>query len=940
MNMKSYTCWHVYGLIYRSEHKYGDAIKCYQNALKIDPKNLQILKDMALLQVQRRYLAQYEDTCRRILLIKSNHKPNWLALAVAMHLNGRPNDAFGVLTSYLTTLSEEQKKLQCVDNNEIHMYRADLLREAGKYDEAIKYINDHSKDPETSVLSDRATALEILADCHVRKGELEQAQHHYRQLLDMNPDNVEYHTGLVRAMGIALPGDDHQQQQGDDAKAEEEDEERKSAVSTPPGPTDSVHFATSLYRVKLIAPVAYPVDELTKLKQLYAELGEKYPKCHAVKRIPLNFLSGDSAEFREALDQYVRAPLRKGVPSLFRDLTSLYGDASKVRVIEELMLGYREQLLADGRFSASDKVGEESPVAYVWVLFFLAHHYDALNQMDKAFEAVNTAIAHTPTVIDLYMLKARLYKHCGDAHKAYEFMDHARELDLADRYLNTKCVRYAFRAGQIKKAEKTLRLFLRESEGVTGVTDLTVMWYELGLAEALMEQQCYGFALKMLHTVDKHYTDIYEDHFDFHNYCLRRSMLRAYVSAIGWENHIRSHRYYYRAARGLVKMYVDMFDRQQAGETYEPGTAEEKARIVLAEINVSKSGEGQEEEKKENNHEETSEQQQTDDEQKAEQQPKQSGDKNDGEDEELKNAANAQERKRILKRRKRQAAKAAKKRAKELEAQKANKSKQKQEDDKSKEQQKQVPNAVKTSPNPYFREKEEDPFGEELMKTTTPLDRASQYVQELQRALPKQLETQVMACDVYVRKRKFVLVAQAIRRAAQINADSPELHTRVVDFILAFQKHGGDAHEAVAQAVRAALTDGTLPLQGDLSDATAYNNAWIEAHKGVSHAHRLAGARALIAIDAASNKARAVALAADLSDAADAQPCNKRTFAVAVEALRFLEAHDAGAVDAFKSAAHTKFPRTPAFMSAEQLAARADDVPSKNTAVPTTTSSQ
>lgn len=36
MNIKSHVCWHVYGLLYRSESKYEDAIKCYQNALKRD----------------------------------------------------------------------------------------------------------------------------------------------------------------------------------------------------------------------------------------------------------------------------------------------------------------------------------------------------------------------------------------------------------------------------------------------------------------------------------------------------------------------------------------------------------------------------------------------------------------------------------------------------------------------------------------------------------------------------------------------------------------------------------------------------------------------------------------------------------------------------------------------------------------------------------------
>lgn len=36
-DLKSHVCWHVYGLLQRSDRKYDEAIKCYRNALKCDP---------------------------------------------------------------------------------------------------------------------------------------------------------------------------------------------------------------------------------------------------------------------------------------------------------------------------------------------------------------------------------------------------------------------------------------------------------------------------------------------------------------------------------------------------------------------------------------------------------------------------------------------------------------------------------------------------------------------------------------------------------------------------------------------------------------------------------------------------------------------------------------------------------------------------------------
>ena len=37
-DIKSHICWHVFGIIHRSENNFIEAIKCYKNALRIDPE--------------------------------------------------------------------------------------------------------------------------------------------------------------------------------------------------------------------------------------------------------------------------------------------------------------------------------------------------------------------------------------------------------------------------------------------------------------------------------------------------------------------------------------------------------------------------------------------------------------------------------------------------------------------------------------------------------------------------------------------------------------------------------------------------------------------------------------------------------------------------------------------------------------------------------------
>jgi len=85
-NLKSELCWHILGIINRSQRKYVDAIGCYKNALKYDPENINILRDLAVLQVHVRELDLHQETRKTLLRNKSNLPVNWVALAVSEHL--------------------------------------------------------------------------------------------------------------------------------------------------------------------------------------------------------------------------------------------------------------------------------------------------------------------------------------------------------------------------------------------------------------------------------------------------------------------------------------------------------------------------------------------------------------------------------------------------------------------------------------------------------------------------------------------------------------------------------------------------------------------------------------------------------------------------------------------------------------------------------------
>ena len=66
-----------------------------------------------------------------------------------------------------------------------------------------------------------------------------------------------------------------------------------------------------------------------------------------------------------------------------------------------------------------DSGREEPPSSLLWSVSLLAQHKDVVGQSLKSLELINEAIYHTPTDVQLYMIKARIFK-VTCAHKVYK----------------------------------------------------------------------------------------------------------------------------------------------------------------------------------------------------------------------------------------------------------------------------------------------------------------------------------------------------------------------------------------------------------------------------------------------------------------------------------------------------------------------------------------
>lgn len=102
--LKNQMCWHTYGMLLHQKKDYQEAIKCYQNALRLQPDNMQIMRDMALMQIQVRDHVGHTASRFELLKNRSNLIQNWLSYAVACHLKGDYQHVLRLLPSLETLM--------------------------------------------------------------------------------------------------------------------------------------------------------------------------------------------------------------------------------------------------------------------------------------------------------------------------------------------------------------------------------------------------------------------------------------------------------------------------------------------------------------------------------------------------------------------------------------------------------------------------------------------------------------------------------------------------------------------------------------------------------------------------------------------------------------------------------------------------------------------
>lgn len=351
-----------------------------------------------------------------------------------------------------------------------------------------------------------------------------------------------------------------------------------------------------------------PSGKLETRLALYDKLAKFYPRSDPPQFLPLAFLPASHAEFRARAGSYIVDQLKRGVPATFVNVKPLYKNKRKLQVIQEIVEDF-----------CKTEVPTLPPTVFVWASYFLAQHYLYLGNLAAASDHIDRALNHSPTLVELYILKARIAKHLGNLEEASAIMQEGRGLDLQDRFVNSKATKYLFRANKVDEAVDCISLFTKLDEGAAnGLKDLHTMqanWVLVESAEAYsriykehlaklqglpadsdelsdaadLADMYRGLALKRFLAVVKVFKIFYGDQFDFHSYCMRRGTPRDYVDTLRWEDRLHATPIYVRALKGLTALYWEIYAAQK--ESTEDPKAKKQKKKKPKTLNIKKRSE-------------------------------------------------------------------------------------------------------------------------------------------------------------------------------------------------------------------------------------------------------------------------------------------------------------------------------------------------------------
>ncbi|KAI3387765.1 hypothetical protein SNEBB_002212 [Seison nebaliae] len=435
-NIQSGSCWHVYGLIHRLHQEYEAALRLFKKAHSLDSTNVNILRDLSLLQVHLKNYDGFRETRRQMLIQRPHLSMNWMAFAIGAHISGCGDLACNILEKFYTSKSDN--RMSSNEKSRVLSYWNLIILQQGKFEEAIEHLDKYEEH-----MLDKDHCLMRKAGLNELLGEYDSATYYYEKLFSRNFTNLDC---LLKLYELYM---------------------RKERTD------DDDTFTLNMKRL-----------------QFFKEITDRYPYSIHTITIPLKLLSlkSNAKEFEELLEKFLIRSVTRTNASFFQYFLTIIDDRHKLLIVLKQLVHLMNIFLKnnfgetknDDIVENSGKIvqnlyhmdlevlrtyflNDRQPTTFLWLTYFLGNILAIVGAYGFALDLIHVALCHTPTMNELRTLEADILYRIGYVDQSSKAYDRIRRLDTADKYLNSLNARGEIRRGNIGRGEAIISIFTKES---------------------------------------------------------------------------------------------------------------------------------------------------------------------------------------------------------------------------------------------------------------------------------------------------------------------------------------------------------------------------------------------------------------------------------------------------------------------------------------------
>lgn len=201
----------------------------------------------------------------------------------------------------------------------------------------------------------------------------------------------------------------------------------------------------------------------------------------------------------------------------------------------------------------------------------------------------------------------------------------------------------------------------------------------------------------------------------------------------------------------------------------------------------------------------------------------------------------------------------------------------------------------------------EELIPEKLERIENPLEEAIKFLIPLKNLVADNIDTHLLAFEIYFRKGKFLLMLQSVKRAFAINSNNPWLHECLIKFSKSVSNHSN-----LPDIVSKVLSQEMQKIFFN-KDLESFNEDFLK-HNATSLQHLLSGAKMMYFLDK-SRQEKAIAIATRLDETIKDK--NVKTLIKVSEALLDGSFGSCNSqYEEYRMACHNLLPFTAAFLPA------------------------